>query len=148
MSIGYIASAAAILASHGAALLADPRYADNPSRVRHRDPLDETVSAAIAKLTLAELRERLEKHEVGFSPIYDAADVFADPQFIAREAIVRVPDGELGEVRMQCVVPRLSETPGGIRRAGPSLGEHNAEVYGELGLTETDLSRLRDAKVI
>jgi crotonobetainyl-CoA:carnitine CoA-transferase CaiB-like acyl-CoA transferase len=129
-------------------LLNDERFKDNPSRVRHRDALDDIVGGAIAKLPLAELRARLDAHEVGFSPIYDAADVFADPQFAAREAIVRVPDGELGEVRMQCVVPRFSETPGAVRRAGPALGEHNAEVYGELGLSGEDLARLRKEKVI
>ena len=130
------------------ALLADPRFADNPSRVSNRDAIDGIVGDAIGKLTLAELRERLSKHEVGFSPIYDASDVFTDPQFVAREAIVRVPDGELGEVRMQCVVPRFSETPGAVHRAGPALGEHNNEVYRALGLAADEIDRLRAAGVI
>ena len=130
------------------ALLADPRFADNPSRVSNRDAVDGIVGAAIGILTLAELRERLNKHEVGFSPIYDASDVFTDPQFVAREAIVRVPDGELGEVRMQCVVPRFSETPGAVHRAGPALGEHNNEVYRALGLAADEIDRLRAAGVI
>jgi crotonobetainyl-CoA:carnitine CoA-transferase CaiB-like acyl-CoA transferase len=56
---------------------------------------------------------------LGFSPIQDIADVFADPQIQARQAIVPVPDPELGEVRMQAVVPRFSATPGEVRRAGP-----------------------------
>ena len=130
------------------ALLDDPRFADNPSRVANRDAIDGIVGDAIAKLTLAELRERLSAHEVGFSPIYDASDVFTDPQFVAREAIVRVPDGELGEVRMQCVVPRFSETPGAVHRAGPALGEHNNEVYRALGLAADEIDRLRVAGVI
>jgi crotonobetainyl-CoA:carnitine CoA-transferase CaiB-like acyl-CoA transferase len=129
-------------------LLTDPRFADNRLRVRHRDELDAIVARAIAELTMAELRERLEAHEVGFSPIYDVADVFADPHFTARQAIVRVPDRELGEVRMQAVVPRFSATPGEVRHAGPALGEHNAEVYGELGLGEEDLARLERKGVI
>jgi crotonobetainyl-CoA:carnitine CoA-transferase CaiB-like acyl-CoA transferase len=82
--------------------------------------MDEIVSAAISRLRLNELRGLLHAHEVGFSPIYDAADIFADPHFIARETIVRVPDEELGEVRMQCVVPRFSETEVSVRCAGPS----------------------------
>ena len=130
------------------ALLEDPRFADNPSRVANRDAIDGIVGAAIGKLTLAELRERLNAHEVGFSPIYDASDVFTDPQFVARKAIVRVPDGELGEVRMQCVVPRFSGTPGAVRRAGPALGEHNDEVYRALGLSADEIERLRAAGVI
>jgi len=130
------------------ALRTDSRFADNRSRVRHRDELDGIVARAIGELTMAELRERLETHEVGFSPICDVADVFADPHFAARQAIVRVPDSQLGEVRMQAVVPRFSATPGEVRRAGPAMGEHNVEVYGELGLDEEDLARLERQGVI
>jgi crotonobetainyl-CoA:carnitine CoA-transferase CaiB-like acyl-CoA transferase len=126
----------------------DPRFADNPSRVKNRDVLDDIVGAAIRQRTLAELRGCLDRHEVGFSPIYDASDIFADPQFVAREAIVRVPDTELGDVRMQCVVPRFSETPGAVQRAGPALGEHNEEVYSALGLGAKEVERLRAAGVI
>ncbi len=129
-------------------LLADERFATNPARVKNYLLLDEIVGAAIGKLTLAELRETLTKHEVGFSPIYDIADVFDDPQFKARQAIVAVPDGELGSVRMQGVVPRFSETPGAVRRAGPAMGEHNDEVYGGLGLTATGIAGLKARKVI
>lgn len=129
-------------------LLEDERFATNPARVKNYLLLDEIVGAAIAQLTLAELRETLTRHEVGFSPIYDIADVFDDPQFRARQAIVSVPDSELGAVRMQGVVPRFSETPGAVRRAGPTIGEHNDEVYGGLGLTAAEIARLKAAKVI
>ena len=94
------------------------------------------------------MRSRLHAHEVGFSPIYDASDVFADPHFIARKAIVSVADEELGDIRMQCVVPRFSETEVSVRRAGPSIGQHNQETYGALGLTAQDIERLRAAGII
>jgi crotonobetainyl-CoA:carnitine CoA-transferase CaiB-like acyl-CoA transferase len=129
-------------------LLADPRFADNPSRVENWRAIDDIVREAIAQLTLEELGARLLAHQVGFSPIYDAADIFADPHFIAREAIVTVADEELGDVRMQCVVPRFSETPVSVRRAGPSLGQHNDEIYGALGLSPPEIARLRAARTI
>ncbi|MDO8977316.1 CaiB/BaiF CoA-transferase family protein [Reyranella sp.] len=129
-------------------LLEDPRFALNPARVKNYRELDEIVGTAIGKLTLAELRETFTRHEVGFSPIYDIADVFADPQFAARQAIVSVPDGELGSVRMQGVVPRFSETPGAVRHAGPAMGQHNEEVYGRLGLSAAEIADLRARKVI
>ena len=129
-------------------LLEDPRFALNPARVKNYRELDEIVGAAIGRLTLAELRDTLTRHEVGFSPIYDIADVFADPQFQARQAIVSVPDAELGSVRMQGVVPRFSETPGAVRHAGPAIGQHNEEVYGSLGLSGAEISALRARKVI
>jgi crotonobetainyl-CoA:carnitine CoA-transferase CaiB-like acyl-CoA transferase len=129
-------------------LLADPRFIDNPSRVKNWREIDEIVSQAISRLTLDELRERLHAHEVGFSPIYDASDIFADPHFIARQAIVSVADDELGDVRMQCVVPRFSETPVSVRSAGPSLGQHNHEIFAALGLTAEEIERLRAAGTI
>ena len=110
--------------------------------------IDEIVSRAISRLTLDELRERLHAHEVGFSPIYDASDIFADPHFIARQTIVSVADDELGDVRMQCVVPRFSETPVSVRSAGPSLGQHNDETFAALGLTSEEIERLRAAGTI
>jgi crotonobetainyl-CoA:carnitine CoA-transferase CaiB-like acyl-CoA transferase len=129
-------------------LLEDERFATNPARVRHYRELDEIVGAALKKLTLDELRETFARHEVGFSPIYDIADVFDDPQIQAREAIVRVPDSELGSVRMQGVVPRFSERPGRVRRAGPTHGEHNDEIYGALGLPAEEIAALKARKVI
>ncbi|MDP3243978.1 MAG: CoA transferase [Reyranella sp.] len=141
----YVRLCAALDLKH---LLEDPRFALNPARVKNYRELDEIVGTAIGKLTLAELRETFTRHEVGFSPIYDIADVFADPQFAARQAIVSVPDGELGSVRMQGVVPRFSETPGAVRHAGPAMGQHNEEVYGRLGLSAAEIADLRARKVI
>jgi crotonobetainyl-CoA:carnitine CoA-transferase CaiB-like acyl-CoA transferase len=129
------------------ALPADPRFVDNPARVAHRDDIDAIVAAAIERLTLAELGERLVAHEVGFSPIHDIADVYADPQMQAREAIVRVPDTELGEVRMQAVVPRFSATACAVRAAGPALDEHGDEVWAELGYDERERAALKAAGV-
>lgn len=129
-------------------LLQDERFAANPARVKNCQALDEILGSAIARLTLAELRETFARHEVGFSPIYDIADVFEDPQIKARQAIVSVPDAELGSVRMQGVVPRFSETPGRVVHAGPTIGQHNAEVYGALGLSATEIATLRARKVI
>lgn len=129
-------------------LLDEPRFAGNPRRVANREALDAAIGGAIGRLTMAELRERLERHEVGFSPIHDIADVFADPHLAAREAIVTVQDAELGAVRMQCVVPRFSDTPGRVAEAGPALGEHNEVIYGELGFDDGARAALRARGVI
>ncbi|MDQ2928059.1 MAG: CoA transferase [Pseudomonadota bacterium] len=130
------------------ALLADSRFADNPARVVHQSLLDEQVGAAVAALTMQDLRALFEDHEVGFSPIQDIADVFVDPQLVARQAIVTVADSELGDVRMQNVVPRFSATPGEVRHAGPALGEHNDEVWRSVGFTATEIAALRDKGII
>lgn len=129
-------------------LVDDPRFATNAQRVANREAIDGIVGSAIREMDMPELRRRLEAHEVGFSPIYDAADVFEDPQFRAREAIVSVPDPELGSVRMQCVVPRYSATPCNVRTAGPALGQHNDEVYQALGVSQEQLATLRKAGIV
>ena len=72
----------------------------------------------------------------------------ADAQYAAREAIVRVPDQELGTVAMAAPRPVLSATPGGIRHAGLPMGAANDEVYGALGLTPEDLAALREQGVV
>ena len=141
----FLRLAAALDLGH---LAADPRFARNPDRVANQAALDAEVSAAIGRLSLQQLRERLERHEVGFSAINDIADVFADPQMIARQAIVSVADNELGTVRMQGVVPRFSATPCEVRSAGPALGQHNAEVWRTYGLTEAEIDELRHNQVI
>ncbi|HMP09485.1 CoA transferase [Hydrogenophaga sp.] len=129
-------------------LLDDPRFLTNASRVQHRDEVDAIVGEAIGRLTLAELGQRLDKHEVGFSPIHDIQDVFSDPHFKARGTLVSVEDEELGRVRMQGVVPRFSRTPGAVRATGPRLGEHNSLVWQALGLDKDDLASLRARKVL
>ncbi|MCA0243591.1 MAG: CoA transferase [Proteobacteria bacterium] len=129
-------------------LVAAPQFANNVLRVQHRAELDAAIAAEIGKHTLAELERLLDRHQVGFSPIYDIADIFADPHYAARQAIVTVPDDELGPVKMQSVVPAFSRTPGAVRHAGPSLGQHNETVYSALGLDAARQQALRDAGVI
>jgi crotonobetainyl-CoA:carnitine CoA-transferase CaiB-like acyl-CoA transferase len=67
-----------------------------------------------------------------------------DPHFKARRTFVELSDPELGTVTMNAPTPRLSETPGVIRWAGPALGSHNREVYaGELGLSDQEIAKLK-----
>jgi formyl-CoA transferase len=72
-----------------------------------------------------------------------------DPQFLARDAIVSVPHPDFGELKMQNVAPKLSETPGGIRSPSPRLGEHNDEIYLRLlGLNGERYAQLKAQRVI
>ena len=76
-------------------------------------------------------------------------DAFRDLQYRAREAMVRVPDPDLGEAIVQNVVPKFSATPGSVDFLGPPMGAHNEEIYGgELGVSTERLQELRDAGII
>ena len=66
----------------------------------------------------------------------------ADPHVIAREILVDLPDDEMGRLLMHNVIPRLSDTPGRLRRPAPALGEHTAEILGSLGLDRAELDGL------
>ena len=130
-------------------LASDSRFRTNPDRVRNRADIDAIVAEEVSHRQSDELKALLDEHEVGSSLIYSIADIFADPHFAAREAIVTVEDAELGPVKMQNVVPRYSATPGRVTRTGPCVGEHNEEIYGGwLGLDADERERLAAARVI
>jgi succinyl-CoA:(S)-malate CoA-transferase subunit B len=76
-------------------------------------------------------------------------EIFEDPQYAARENIVRVNDPRAGEIAVPNVVPRLTETPGSVDTLGPALGANNSEIYGGLlGLSEKDIEGLVGEGVI
>nr|MBA4170900.1 CoA transferase [Chloroflexota bacterium] len=81
-------------------------------------------------------------------PIYSIADIFEDPQYQARDTITTVDDPNLGRVRIQNAIPRLVDTPGQVRHLGGKLGQHNAEIFAELGHDAAELQALKEDGVI
>lgn len=129
-------------------LIADPRFASNALRVEHAAELNAVFSAWCAERTLAAVLEAFEAAQGTIAPVYSIDQVFADPQMRAREAITRVPDADFGTVAMQNVVPRFARDPGRIRHAAGAVGCDNARVWGALGLSPEEQSRLSAAGVI
>lgn len=119
-------------------LLADPRFAASESRLAHREELHEALVPEFRRFTRETILALAAEHRLTIGPVLDVVDALADEHYRARETIVEMEDG----VVLQNVVPRLSGTPGAIRLPAPALGEHNAEVYGELGIDSEELSRL------
>ena len=117
--------------------------ADNAGRDARRDELYGVIDRWAASLPLAEVEAVLLRAEVPASRIYSAADMFNDPQFLAREMFLsaRLPDGQ--PFRMSSIVPKLSATPGSVAWTGPALGEHNQQVLGELGYDAAQIAALR-----
>lgn len=129
------------------ALLSDPRFATNEARVAHAEALDAVVRAAIGARTLAENLAVIASHGLTAVHVQTIRDIERDPHWRARHLTVAVP-AEGGDVRMQNVTPRLSETPGEIHWSGGHLGAHNAEVYAEFGIDEEEQRRLAGAGAI
>lgn len=126
----------------------DPQLASNDGRDARRDELYGVIDRWVASLPLAEVETVLSRAEVPASRIYSVADMFADPQFLAREMFLtaRLPDGK--PFKMPGIVPKLSDTPGEVAWTGPALGEHTAEVLGALGYSAEEIAALRSEGAI
>lgn len=124
-------------------LIDEPWFATGADRALHTDVLDEAVGAWIARRDRAEVLEAFEKAEAAVAPIQDVAEVMEDAQYEALDTITTVADPELGPLRMQNVLFRLSSTPGAIRWAGRPHGADTDAVLTELGLSTTEITTLR-----
>ncbi|PSP23604.1 CoA transferase [Halobacteriales archaeon QH_10_65_19] len=124
-------------------LIDDPRFADNATRVENVEALDAEIEAWTRQHTTEEAIDILEASDAIVGPVYDMADIFADEQYQARDALVEVDDPDVGAVRTFAPIPRFSNTPGEVEFLGPGHGEHNEEVFCmELGLSEAEVDRL------
>jgi crotonobetainyl-CoA:carnitine CoA-transferase CaiB-like acyl-CoA transferase len=131
------------------ALAQDARFATATARSTHVDEIDDLIAHWTSARPLAELEQVLEQAAVPAMRIFTIADIFADPHYRARGAIVRAPDPELGTVAMAQAVPRLSQTPGAVRHAGHRLGEDSRTVLRDwLGLDSAALDALQASRVI
>lgn len=128
----------------------DERFATFVARGQNMELLDGLIAEWTIQRTVEEGLAVLDEAGIPAGRLYTAADICGDDHFKARDMIVSVFDPQIGEeVRQQGVVPKLSETPGGVRSSGPGLGQHNQEVYGGLlGLAEEQIAELRGLKVI
>src|SRR5262245_16763240 len=126
----------------------DPRFADNSARLAHPEEAERPVAQFIASHDCAECLAIFEKAEVTAAPIYDIDQFVADPHVQARQIVVDVPDEEIGSVTVHNVIPRLSATPGALRRPAPKLGEHTAEILARVGIDADQLSVLRNERTV
>lgn len=128
----------------------DPRFATVKGRLEHRAEIEAIVDSITRQYDRDELLALLDEGEVAAGPVYSIADIFEDPHYWAREAIIKVHDPVFGELFMPGVFPKLSLTPGRVEHAGPpTVGAHNEEIYcGLLGLSKEELERLEAKGVI
>ena len=128
----------------------DARYATHAARGEHQDELDALINDWTGTLSVDALEALLIEHGVPAGRVYRAPEMLNDPHFAAREAILTLPHPRWGEIKMQNVFPKLSETPGSVRGLAPqSVGEHNADILGgRLGLPPDELARLAKDGII
>jgi crotonobetainyl-CoA:carnitine CoA-transferase CaiB-like acyl-CoA transferase len=130
-------------------VIAEPWFASGAERARHAEELDAMVGGWIAARPFDQVIAAFEAAEAAVAPIYDIRQVMADAQYQALGTIATVADPDLGPLKMQNVMFRMSDTPGAIRWAGRRKGQDNEAVYGELlGLGRDRLAQLVDLGVI
>ncbi|MCC6176096.1 MAG: CoA transferase [Chloroflexi bacterium] len=126
----------------------EPRFSTMAERVRHRQALDEMVTDWTRRHQAEEVMHRLQKAGCPSAVVQNAADMTRDPHLNARGFWEYQQDPELGTVRFEGVPPKLSETPGRVRRPAPLIGQHNDYVYGKLlGMGEHQIQQYADEGV-
>jgi crotonobetainyl-CoA:carnitine CoA-transferase CaiB-like acyl-CoA transferase len=126
----------------------DPEFAHNDGRVARVALLDAAIAGWTSSLPIADALAQLEQAGVPAGRIYSAADIVADPHYLARDMVLQaeLPGGV--RVKMPGIVPKLSETPGQVNWQGPSLGQHTASVLTELGMSVQQIARLQQEGVV
>lgn len=123
-------------------------FATNAQRVRHRDDLAGRIQAITMSRPRAHWLALFEANDIPCGPINDYAQVFADPQVLARDMVVDVEHPTLGRLRALGSPIKMSGAPPDVRRRAPRLGEHTDEVLLESGLTAAEIASLRGQSAV
>ncbi len=123
-------------------LVSEPWFATGVERAKHADEIDAAVGDWIAARPADDVVAGFAEAQAAIAPILDIRDIFEHPQYRALDSITTVDDEDFGQVKMQNVLFRLSETPGQIKWTGPAKAEHNNPVYAELGYSADQLAEL------
>jgi len=125
----------------------DPRFAINQARMANSDALEAVMNVVLTTKTTSDWVEVLEAAGVPCGPVYDYAQMFADPQVRHRGLVQYASDAELGEVPHIRTPVKIGEGVR-VRTVAPKLGEHNAEIFSRLGVSEAEIERLRAQGVV
>lgn len=133
-----------------AELADDERFSTHVARGEHQEQTEDIISDWAVRHDAENITKLLNHANVVCGPVYTIADIFEDPQFRARDMLVEHHDPEIGSFLGPGVVPKFSQTPGGIRWSGAAnVGSHNREVYSTLlGLSDHDIKQLEADDVL
>ncbi|GAB3532107.1 CoA transferase [Arthrobacter tecti] len=123
-------------------------FGSGHTRAQHADELDDAVASWIGQRPTAVVLAEFERAHAAVAPVYDVQGVMTDPQYAALGTVQRVEDDQLGEIKMQNVLFRMSGTPGSIRWPGRSHGQDTDAVLKEIGVTAEQLAALRERGVV
>ena len=129
-------------------LLESEEYSTPGGRMRNRDEINKIAEDWAKEHTIDECLAAL-GDDVPNCKVYTVVDIMQDPHFSVRENIIKIATKKFGEISMQGVVPKLSDTPGKVNWAGPELGQYNEEIFlGKLKLSKEEFDKLQADGVI
>lgn len=123
-------------------LIHDPRFSTNEARLANDDELDGMIADAIKKMSLDECLCLFRSKGVTLGPVYDAPQLLSDRHVVGRECYIAL-EADQGAAVMHNVTPRLSRTPGSIRRPAPELGQHTGELLKEAGIGDAEIRAMQ-----
>ena len=126
----------------------DPKLARNAGRAEHADVIDAAISAYTAQHSLDDVLAAMNVAGVPAGKSYDAADIANDPHYQARDMILDATLADGSVVQVPGIVPKLSQTPGQITRAAPTLGQHTTEILDSLGISASQQADWKSRGVI
>lgn len=129
-------------------LTTDSRFITAEDRLAREAELNAEIQAAFAKKDSDELMRRLIAEDVMAAPVNSYAQTFADPQVQHNQMAVEVTHARVGKVKVGGIPVKLKKTPGMVRLAPPTLGQHTREVLQELGISEVEMEELRQRGVV
>jgi crotonobetainyl-CoA:carnitine CoA-transferase CaiB-like acyl-CoA transferase len=129
-------------------LVDDTRFVDLEHRAANGDVINGIVEEWTSSLPAKEIEARCVEHDVPVATAYSAADIAADEHMAARGDLITVDDPVAGPLKQQAPYPRLDGEPPEVPSGAPQLGEHNEDVWSQIGVSEAELTRYRDAGVL
>lgn len=126
----------------------DPRYATRDARHQHNEVLAVDLQAILRTKTRDEWLTELGKYDVLRAPVYNYAELFADPQVRHNNMVVDQKHPTAGPIRVVGIPVKLSDTPGEVGPAAPRSGQHTQEILQWLGYDASDIDRLRQDEVV
>ena len=129
-------------------LINDPKFLTNSDRLSNQDDLDDVISNFIKKFDRDPLLKLFSEEGITVGPVLDISEIIEHPYVLDRKILIEHYNNNYGNILMHQAFPRLSKTPGKVKSSAPSIGENTNEILKEIGLTKSQIDKLRDNKII
>ena len=129
-------------------LINDPKFLTNSDRLSNQDDLDDVISNFIKKFDRDPILKLFSKEGITVGPVLDISEIIEHPYVLDRKILIEHYNNNYGNILMHQAFPRLSKTPGKVKSSAPSIGENTNDILKEIGLTKSQIEKLRENKII